>query len=139
MSRMLSYVLASFLTLLIANGQTPVTTPAPLSTVKSLTLEAMVPIDGIDAAATPNIPADLLSSLTSGTMELRQQLTYDAAAKTLKVVGLSEPAGSALPTPTGAAGVTTLFTYTINVSTVLTSSKRGNSVLFLGTVADGAA
>lgn len=133
MSRISSFVLASFFTLMTAYGQTSVTR----TSLKSLTLEAVVPIDNVDSTTTPSIPATLISSLTSGTMELRQQLNYNAAAQTLKVTGISEAAGLPLPTPADAAGVTTLWTYTVNVDRVDVTAKPGNAVVFLGSVASG--
>src|SRR6185369_10730504 len=134
MSRIASFAFASFFSILIANAQTTVPTTTTTPDLKSLTLEAIVPIDSVDATITPNIPADVLALLTSGANELRQQLAYDAAAKTLKVTGITEPAGSPLPTPSGAANVTTLWSYTVNVDRVDISTKR-NAVVFLGTVA----
>ena len=131
MSRSLSIVFVSFFTLLTAYGQTP----AAGTTLKSLPLEAAVPIDSVDSTITPSIPATLLSSLTSGTMDLRQQLTYTAAAQTLTITGISEAAGSPLPTPADAAGVTRLWTYPINVDRVDLTAKPGNAVVFLGSVA----
>lgn len=116
-----------------AYGQTTATG----TSLKLLTLEAVVPIDSVESTVTPNIPAALLSALTSGTMELRQQLSYHAAAQTLKVTGISEVAGSPLPTASDAAGVTVLWTYTINVDRVDLTSKPGNAVAFLGSAAGG--
>ena len=140
MSRISSFVLASFFTFsftsMTAYGQTSVTgTAAP--SLKSLTLESVVPIENVNSTIAPNIPASLLSALTGGTMELRQQLNYNAAAKTLMVIGISEPAGSPLPTPSAATGVTTLWTYTVNVDRVEMTAKPGNAVVFLGSVASG--
>jgi len=56
-----------------------------------------VPIDSVDSTVTPSIPATLLSSLISGSAELRQQLNYNAAAQTLTVTGISEASGSCRP------------------------------------------
>ncbi|MEO8125894.1 MAG: PKD domain-containing protein [Bryobacteraceae bacterium] len=137
MSRITSIVVAPLFALLAMNGQTPGAGITTVPNLKALTLESVVPIDGIDSTVTPNIPADLLSAFTSGTMELRQQLNYDAAAQTLKVTGIAEAAGSPLPTPAGAAGVTTLWTYTVNVERVELSAKPANAVLFFGTAASG--
>ncbi len=141
MSRIPSFVLASFcafgFTLTTAYGQTPVTGTTTAPSLKSLTLESVVPIANIDSTLTPNIPASLLSAFTSGTMELRQQLSYSAAAQTLKVSGISEAAGSPLPTPAGAAGVTTLWTYTVNVDRLDFTATPGNAIVFLGSAANG--
>ena len=145
MSRISSIVLAAIcaisFTLSTAYGQTSVTgtptPPTPAPSLKSLTLEAVVPIANVDSTTAPNIPASLLSALTSGTMEMRQQLIYNAAAQTLKITGISEAAGSPLPTPTDAAGVTTLWTYTVNIDKVDLSAKPGNAVAFVGSAASG--
>lgn len=85
MSRISSFVLASFLTFsftsITAYGQTSVTGTAALS-LESSSLESVVPIENVNSTIAPNIPASLLSALAGGTMELRQQLNYNAAAKT---------------------------------------------------------
>jgi len=137
MSRISSIVLTPLFTFMAMYGQTSGTGTTAAPSLKSLTLESVVPIDSVDSTATPNIPASLLSALTSGTAELRQQLTYTAATQTLTVTGISVASGSPLPTPSGATGVTSLWTYTVNVERVDLSAKPGNAVLFLGSAASG--
>jgi hypothetical protein len=139
MSHVSKFVLASVLATMIAAGQTSGAATAGAPTLKSLTIEAIVPVSGLDAAATPNVPADTLASLTNGTLELRQQLSYSASANTLKVTGIVEAPGSPLPTPASAAGVTTLYSYTINVDRVDVTAKPGNAVVIVGSVSGDSA
>ena len=118
-----------------AYRQTSVTGTAAAPSLKLLTLGAVVPIGNVDSTITPGIPATLLSALTSGTMELRRQLNYDAAAHTRKVTGIGEAAGSPLLTPTDATGVTTSWTYPVIAVRVDLTAKPGNAVVFLGSAA----
>jgi hypothetical protein len=139
MSRILSFALASFSTIMIAGGQTATTTGTGTESpsLKSLSVESIVPLDGINAVTVPSIPADVLVSLTSGGRELHQQAIYDAGAKTLKVTGLLENAGSAVPTPSDPPGVTPVWSYTVTVDRVEITTKPSNAVVFVGSVAAG--
>ena len=141
MSRTSSVVLASFFafsfSLASAYAQPPVTGTATPPSLKSLSLEAVIPFANINTTGTVDIPASLLSAFTNGTMELRQQLNYSAAAQTLVVIGISVPAGSPMPTPINATGTTTLWTYTVNIDRVDLTAKPGSAVVFLGFAANG--
>ena len=136
MSRISFVVLASFFafffTLTTAYGQPSVPGTATPPSLKSLNLEAVIPLANINATGTLDIPASLLSAFTNGTMELRQQLNYSATAQTLVVSGISVPAGSPMPTPLNATGVTTLWNYTVNLDRVDLTTKPGSAVVFLG-------
>jgi len=126
-----SIVLASSLLIapLVAQTETPVAAPA----LNSFTVESIVPFDDIDTINTPNLTPDILSSIKGGAMEVRQQIRYDSASKTVKVTALLEAPGSPLPTPTDASGLTTLYSYTVNVSQIQVNNKRGNAVVVSGT------
>ena len=136
MDRILCFAPVFFSTIMIAGAQTA--PPAAVSpSLKGLSIEAVIPIDSIEAISVPAIPAEIIAGLTSGTMELHQQAIYDAAAKTLKVTGLLENAGSPVPTPSGATGVTPVWSYTVSVDRVELASTPSNAVVFLGSVAAG--
>ncbi len=137
--RISSFVVASlftfFFTSMTAYGQTSVTGTAAAPSLKLFPLGAVVPIGNVDSTLTPGTPATLLSALTGGTMELRRQLNYNAAAHTRKVTGIGKAPGSPLLTPTDATGVTTSWTCPVIVDRGDLTAKPGNALVFLGSAA----
>ena len=70
-----------FLSTIMIPGAQSAPTAAVSPSLKGLSIEAVIPIDDIEAMSVPAIPpAEMIAGLTSGTMELHQQAIYDAAA-----------------------------------------------------------
>jgi hypothetical protein len=113
---------------------TPVTTPAPAPSLTSFSVESIIPLTNIDSVTQASIPADVLSALQGGTLEIRQAVSYTSASSTLTVHGFLVQPGSPIPTPTGTTGLTDVWNYTVAVSNVTLSSKTMNSVILTGTI-----
>ncbi|MGH9626819.1 MAG: PKD domain-containing protein [Bryobacteraceae bacterium] len=101
-----AYGLAITLFIFGANAQT--TTPiAAENEIRSMTVEARIPISNIGSSIVPNIQPDVLQAITSGALELRQQIVFPFSAS--KPPGSADlPVGVTLP-PQGQFVRTTTF------------------------------
>jgi hypothetical protein len=81
-----------------------------------------------------SLPLDLQETITSGQVELRQQVLYDAPAKQLSVRTFTVPAGSPVPTSLKTIGNNEIEGFRVDVSYVATDQF---SISFQGTVASG--
>ncbi len=107
------------------------TSTSPVLTVAGLSAEAPVATDQILGGGLPPLPDDLLNSIQSGSLELRQQVLFDTTKSTLRVTLLLVPAGTALPTPDGQPGATPFFALTANTTQV---SATMNQLSITGTI-----
>jgi hypothetical protein len=124
----------------VAFADTTPTTTASTPTIGNFTIESVVPIASVNSAALPSIPADVLSAITGGAIEIRQQISYDSVAKKAKLIGLLEQPGSPLPTPAGSTtGITQIWSYTVDVDRAVLSSKPVMALLISGTISSGGA
>jgi hypothetical protein len=78
-----------------------VSIPASAQTLNSLTMERAVSLTNIFTTITPNVPANVLASIASGAVEIREQTNYNPAASTLTSNAFLVPAGSPNPTNLG--------------------------------------
>jgi hypothetical protein len=116
-------------------GQT--TTPVAVTTTPSLStfsIESIIPLTNIDSVTQASIPADVLSALQGGTLEIRQAVSYSSASATLTVHGFLVQPGSPIPTPAGTTGLTDVWNYTVAVTNITLSSKTMNAVVITGTI-----
>lgn len=99
----------------------------------SFQVEGRVPADQISSAANLDLPDSVLDSLASGAIELRQQIQYDAARQSLRVVGFQVPPGADLPTAQIDSSEV-LWEFSLRVADV---QVNGNSVVLSGAFAGG--
>src|SRR5262249_10360532 len=116
------------------HAQTDATQAPAASPVTQYSEESAIPLSEIDSAATPTFSADVQAALTSGTLEIRQIVNYDATASILHVRGILVAQGSPLPTPPGATGLMPAWSYDVSVNEVKASIKPRRTVSFFGTV-----
>jgi hypothetical protein len=103
-------------------------------TISTVTQEITVLPTAISAASPPAIPASLGAAITGGALHIRQQATYDANLKQLRVRTFTVPPQSPNPTP-AAAQNNVLDDYTVDVTqTLFGTSPR--SMVMIGSVSN---
>jgi hypothetical protein len=101
-----------------------------------MSIERALTLSNILTTLTPNIPPDVLASISGGAVEIRTRLIYNPNNDTLTDTTFYVPTGSPLPTPLSTdITASTLLTYTMNISQIYTSCKPVPSLLIVGTVA----
>jgi hypothetical protein len=98
--RLLRFLGGAFSVILIL-GLLAVTLPAGAQTLDSLTAERVLVLTGIHSSLSPNLPASVLASLASGTLEIHEQTNYNPQASTLTSTVFLMPANSTPPTNLG--------------------------------------
>jgi len=107
-----------------------------MQSISTFRVEHTIRAEDINSASTPTIPAAVLGQITSGALEVRQVVTFNAQNNTLNFRGVLAPQGTATPLP-NAQTATEAWNYTVAVSNLLWLTKPRNAVLFTGTVAQG--
>ncbi len=89
----------------------------------------------IETTYDTSLSSNILASLASGTMEIRERLLYNPQANTLTSTVFLVPPGSPIPTP-ASVDITamTLASYTISIDRTYTSCSPYPSVMFAGTI-----
>lgn len=123
--QMVAVCSAAFVTLGGAMAQT---------SLGAVSAESAVKWSDISSAVSPQLDAGLLASIQNGTLEIRQKDIYDPASSTLEWSAFLVQPGSPLPTPDGAAGLTTLWWYTVSVDKAQAISKPRPSIAFFGSI-----
>jgi hypothetical protein len=118
-------------------GLLAVAAPAGAQTLNSLTMERVLVLSSAHSTLTPNLPASLLGSVTSGALEIHEQTNYNPQASLLTSTFFVLPAGSALPTSISTVPATSfLATLALSIDkTYVTSS----AVQFVGTISQSSA
>ena len=107
---------------------------ANAQTISTFTQEITVLPTAISAATPPPIPPNLIAAITSGALEIRQQATYDANLKQLRVKTFTVAPRSPNPTPPAAQN-NVLDDYTVDVTqTVFGQSPR--SMVLIGSASN---
>jgi len=111
--------------------------PAGAQTLNSLTMERVLVLSSAHSTLTPNLPASLLGSITSGALEIHEQTNYNPQASLLTSTFFVMPAGSTLPTNLGTVPATSfLATLALSIDkTYVTSS----AVQFVGSISQSSA
>jgi hypothetical protein len=111
--------------------------PAGAQTLNSLTMERVLVLSSAHSSLTPNLPASLLGSITSGALEIHEQTNYNPQASLLTSTFFVMPAGSTLPTNLGSVPATNfLATLALSIDkTYVTSS----AVQFVGSISQSSA
>ena len=115
--------------------QTCVTIPS--GTLTSYSLERRVPLSAFSTTQTPNVPADVLAQITSGALEVRERLIYNAQNNQVTSTWFTQAPSATFPTPltTNLTG-STLQVFAINAANTLVTGKPQPNVMFFGTVAN---
>jgi hypothetical protein len=118
-------------------GLLAVAVPAGAQTLTTLTMERVLVLSSAHSTLTPNLPASLLGSVTSGALEIHEQTNYNPQASLLTSTFFVMPAGSTLPTSLSTVPATNyLATLALSVDkTYVTSS----AVQFAGTISQSSA
>jgi|HubBroStandDraft_6_1064221.scaffolds.fasta_scaffold441275_1 hypothetical protein len=74
--------------------------PAGAQTLTSLTMERVLTLSSAQSSLTSNLPASVLASIASGTLEIHEQSNYNPQANTLTSTFFLEPAGTTTTPPT---------------------------------------
>jgi len=111
--------------------------PAGAQTLNSLTMERVLVLSSAHSTLTPNLPASLLGSVTSGALEIHEQTNYNPQASLLTSTFFVMPAGSTLPTSLSTVPATSfLATLALSIDkTYVTSS----AVQFVGSISQSSA
>ena len=143
-------VLACSLGLPLAAQSTPTTpttattpssstcTTAP-TTLSALNFERSVTLSDILTTLTPNLPANVLASITGGAQEIREILIYNPQLGTVTSTVFLVAAGAPLPTPNFNFQTGVIQTNTLKISQILTSCSPTPSLLLVGTISNSSA
>jgi hypothetical protein len=125
------------LTVALILGLLAVAVPAGAQTLNSLTMERVLVLSNVHSTITPNLPASLLGSLTSGALEIHEQTNYNPQASQVTETLFVLPAGSPLPTSLSTVPITSyLATFAISVDKTYVASS---AVQFVGTISQSSA
>jgi hypothetical protein len=118
-------------------GQTPtptaVTCTTPPTTVVTFSIERVLTLTDVLTTLTPNLPANIVSSITSGAQEIREKLVYDPKLNTLTSTVFLVAPGSPNPTPGGVdLSAQTIARYRMSIDRIYTSCSPYPSVMFVG-------
>lgn len=127
-------------------AQTTPTTPTPSATcttaptgLTTLNFERQATLADILTTQTPNIPANVLASITGGAQEIREIFIYNPQRGTVTSTVFLVQAGAPLPTPNFNFQTGVIQTTTTNISLILTGCNPVPSLLLVGTVSDSSA
>ena len=118
-------------------GQTPtptaVTCTTPPATVLTFSIERVLTLNDVLTTLTPHLPANIVSSITSGAQEIREKLVYNPKLNTLTSTVFLVAPGSPNPTPTGVdLSGQTIASYRMAVDKIYTSCSPYPNVMFVG-------
>lgn len=113
---------------------TATTTQSP-SAVASFNTERAVPLTAFSSSFTPTIPPAVQTGVTSGAMEIRETVAYDAVNQVLALNLFTVQTGSPLPTPANTIPASSIFsTLSIKIDKVYVESLPTPGIMFVGTV-----
>ena len=122
------------LTLALVPLQAQTCSVAPTS-LQSLSLERVVSITNVLTTLTPNIPPNILASITGGAQEIRERLIFNATANTITSTVFLVAPGSPNPTPLSIDLTQSIIQqYTIAIDRIYTTCKPTPNVMIVGTV-----
>lgn len=113
------------------------TTAAPAPVLSAFSAESAISPGQIDLAAGAALPSDVLAALQGGSLQLRQQLSYDPAQMTLQISGILVPSATASPVPANTTGVQTLWSYSVALERVDLTTTPRQQLAFIGHIAAG--
>jgi hypothetical protein len=118
-------------------GLLAVAVPAGAQTLNSLTMERVLVLSSAHSTLTPNLPASLLGSVTSGALEIHEQTNYNPQASLLTSTFFVMPAGSTPPTSLSTVPVANyLATLALSIDKTYVT---GSAVQFAGTISQSSA
>jgi hypothetical protein len=120
-------------------GQTPAPTAATCTTaptsVLTFSIERVLQLNDVLTTFTPNLPANIVSSITGGAQEVREKLVYNAQRNTLTSTVFLVATGSPNPTPAGVdLSAQTIASYRMSIDKIYTSCSPYPNVMFVGTL-----
>ena len=113
-------------------GLLAVAVPAGAQTLNSLTMERVLTLSTAISSMTSNLPASVLASIASGTLEVHEQTNYNPQAPSLTSTFFLMPAGSTPPTNLGTVSVSNILAIV-----AMTPDKiyvTSNAVQFVGLI-----
>jgi hypothetical protein len=91
---------------------------------------------GVFTTMTPSIPANVLTAISSGALEAREQMSLNTSSNVLTVTGFTAQPGSPSPTPASTLNASSVLSYyQVNVDKTAFSCQPIPSVLITGKVA----
>jgi hypothetical protein len=122
------------------------TTPTPAATcttaptgLTTLNFERAATLADILSTHTPNLPANVLASITGGAQEIREIFIYNPQQGTVTSTVFLVAAGAPLPTPNFNFQTGVIQTVTTKISLILTGCNPVPSLMLVGTVSDSSA
>ncbi len=129
--------LGGALSIAVLLGLLLVSIPASAQTLNSLTIERPIALNNIFTTITPNVPANVLASIASGALEIREQTNYNPQAATLTSSVFAVPAGAPIPTSIGTVPPSSfLAVVTTSIDKIYVTSS---AVQIVGTVSQSSA
>jgi len=93
--------LGGALSIALILGLLAVAVPAGAQTLTALTMERVLTLSSAQSSLTSNLPASVLASIASGTLEIHEQTNFNPQANTLTSTFFLEPAGTKPPVNIG--------------------------------------
>jgi hypothetical protein len=90
-------------------GLVAIALPAGAQTLNSLTMERVLTLSSAQSSLTSNLPASVLASIASGTLEVHEQTNYNPQASTLTSTFFLVPAGTTPPVNIGTVPATNIL------------------------------
>jgi PKD domain len=113
----------------------PVTTTQSPPTVQSFNIERVLPLNAFYSSFTATFPPAVQTGVTSGAIEIRESIAYDATKQLLTLNLFPVQSGAVLPTPANTIPSSSIFsTLVVNVDKVYVESSPTPGVMFVGTV-----
>lgn len=133
------FLLAAVPAVLLSVPVAAQTTPEPTASVQSFTAEYPVALTSINSNVQPNIPPNLLASITGGALEIRQQVSWPVTSAMApgtnhaRVLTFLVAPGS--PEMTPPAGQNLLIdSHIVSIQSSAVSTTPTNAVAMMGTV-----
>lgn len=135
--------IALCLTTAFGTAQTT-TTPPPIgaptcptvpTSLSAFSIESSLALTNFLTTMTPNIPPNVLASITGGAQQIRERLIYNSPANTITATLFLVAPGAPLPTPIATdVTQTTLATYTVSIANIYQSCTPSPAIMFVGTI-----
>lgn len=126
------------LSLAALSQTTPATCTTPPATVTAFNIERKPSLSGFLTTQNINAPPEFFAALTSGALELREKMIYNAQLGTVTFTVFAVPGGTALPTPNFDFRTGVAQTATMKVNEIITNCLPFPSVVFVGKLIDSA-